>query len=209
MTHEPLIYTNNCGNFSLVAMQLIVSYCCLIHSVLDKFSQPFLKVKANNADSVILRCQIPNMKPRNLRTVRWSKKDFQYTDLLLPLEDAPHYTVGYNGDLYFSYVTTADSGSYVCVVGNTMLGRTEKRTLKLAVAVPIGDWLIKFKWLASMLLIASQSVFAWLVTAMLVCQLKRILVKFFCLEYQCGCFIHRLADLWRMIENDLSDANYT
>ncbi|XP_046841104.1 contactin-5-like [Xenia sp. Carnegie-2017] len=104
---------------------------------LDKFSQPFLKVKANNADSVILRCQIPNMKPRNLRTVRWSKKDFQYTDLLLPLEDAPHYTVGYNGDLYFSYVTTADSGSYVCVVGNTMLGRTEIRTLKLAVAVPI------------------------------------------------------------------------
>lgn len=145
MTHEPLIYTNNCGNFSLVAMQLIVSYCCLIHSVLDKFSQPFQKVKAKNADAVILRCQIPNMKPRNLRTVRWSKKDFQYTDLLPPLEDAPHYTVGYNGDLYFSYVTTADSGSYVCVVGNTMLGRTEKRTLKLAVAVPIGDSLIKFK----------------------------------------------------------------
>ena len=71
--------------------------------------------------------------------MRWSKKDFHYADLLPPLEKATHYSVGNNGDLYFSYVTSADTGSYVCVVGNTLLGKTEERTVKLKIGFSKGE----------------------------------------------------------------------
>jgi hypothetical protein len=105
---------------------------------LDAFVQPFLKKQAKTGEPLALRCEIPNTAPLKLRSLRWSKKDFHYADLLPPLEKSSHYTVGKNGDLYFSYVTSADTGSYVCAVGNTLLGKTEERTIKLKVALSHG-----------------------------------------------------------------------
>ena len=93
---------------------------------------------AKNGDPLVMKCQIPKTEPVKLRSVRWSKKDFHYADLLPPLEKSPYYAVGQNGDLYFSYVTSVDTGSYVCVVGNTILGRTEERTIKLKVGLSQG-----------------------------------------------------------------------
>jgi hypothetical protein len=95
-------------------------------------------MEAKNGEALAMKCKIPANKPLKLRSVRWAKKDFHYADLLPPLEKAPHYTVGNNGDLYFSYVTSADTGSYVCVVGNTILGKSEKRTVKLKVGLSQG-----------------------------------------------------------------------
>ncbi len=106
--------------------------------VLDPFADPFSNKEAKNGEPLVLRCQIPNTEPLKLRSVRWSKKDFHYADLLPPLEKAPYHTVGKNGDLYFSYVTSADTGSYVCVVGNTLLGKSEERTVKLKVGFSQG-----------------------------------------------------------------------
>ncbi|XP_028408042.1 contactin-6-like [Dendronephthya gigantea] len=102
---------------------------------LDPFAEPFSNMQARNGDRLVLKCQIPDAAPLNSRSVRWSKKDFRYADLLPPLETSPYYTVGNDGDLYFSYVTSADTGSYVCVVGNTILGRSEERTVKLKVGL--------------------------------------------------------------------------
>lgn len=106
--------------------------------VLDPFAEPFSNVQARNGDHLVLKCQIPDAAPLKLRSVRWSKKDFHYADLLPPLEKSPYYTVSNDGDLYFSYVTSADTGSYVCVVGNTILGRSEERTVKLKVGLSQG-----------------------------------------------------------------------
>ncbi|CAB4004369.1 contactin-6-like isoform X2, partial [Paramuricea clavata] len=102
---------------------------------LDPFTEPFSNMEAKNGEALAMKCKIPASKPLKLRSVRWAKKDFHYAELFPPLEKAPHYTVGNNGDLYFSYVTSADTGSYVCVVGNTILGKSEKRTVKLKVGL--------------------------------------------------------------------------
>ena len=100
---------------------------------LDPFAEPFSNKQAKSGESLVLRCQVPNTEPLKQRSLRWSKKDFHYADLLPPLETSSYYTISKNGDLYFSYVTSADTGSYVCLVGNTLLGKTEKRTIKLKV----------------------------------------------------------------------------
>lgn len=102
-------------------------------------------MEAKNGDPLVMKCQIPKTEPLKLRSVRWSKKDFHYADLLPPLEKSTYYTVGQNGDLYFSYVTSVDTGSYVCVVGNTILGRTEERTVKLKVGLSQGKGFMKKK----------------------------------------------------------------
>ena len=102
-------------------------------------------MEAKSGDHLVLKCQIPKTEPLKLRSARWSKKDFHYADLLPPLEKSSYYAVGQNGDLYFSYVTSIDTGSYVCVVGNTMLGRSEERTVKLKVGLSRGKEILKKK----------------------------------------------------------------
>lgn len=106
---------------------------------------PFSNVIAKSGHPLVLRCQIPKTEPLNLRSVRWSKKDFHYADLLPPLETSTYYAVGKTGDLYFSYVTGVDTGDYVCVVGNTILSRTVERIVKVKVALGQGkeihNWL--------------------------------------------------------------------
>ena len=104
---------------------------CLI--VLNPFTEPTSHVVANSGDPMVLKCNAPAMQPLSMRTIRWSKRNVRFSSLLPPLEKQNYYSVSKEGDLYFSYVSSGDTGSYVCVVGNTMLGTSQERTVKVKV----------------------------------------------------------------------------
>lgn len=126
----------------------IGTYCCKANNIvgtivslkakldfpfLNPFTVPLVNVNANPGDPLKLTCDAPDTQPLSTRSIRWSKRDVRLSSNLPPLEKRNYYSVSKNGDLYFSYVTSADTGSYVCVVGNTALGRSEERTVRVKV----------------------------------------------------------------------------
>ena len=94
---------------------------------------PDTEVTVNEGDHALLECHAPNSFPD--RHIYWTKRSSEKGDRKNTLHsvEGTHYSTNSDGNLYFAYTKTTDSGEYYCNVENHHLGKYESRTVELVV----------------------------------------------------------------------------